>query len=274
MTTIASISLNDGKQIPQLGLGTSPMDDTEVETAVTAALDVGYRHIDTAAMYNNEVGVGKAIAGSGIARDEVFITTKLSNKFHRESHFRQALEQSLERLAMDHVDLYLIHWPLPERQLFTAAWETLIDLRAEGLATSIGVSNFLPEHLDLIQDETGITPAVNQFELHPTFQPEELINYCTGAQIAVEAYAPLGNASDLGDETITEIAQRNGISPAQVILAWHIARGFIAIPKSRTPERIKANYEAASLKLSPGDLERIDQMNRDNKVWAQPLEVN
>lgn len=275
MSTIRTVRLADGVTIPQLGLGTSPMDDDRAERAVSVALEAGYRHIDTAASYQNEVGVGRAVAASGLVRDEVFVTTKLSNSDHRELQVVPALESSLERLGLDHVDLYLIHWPLPERRLFISAWEKLIDARSAGLARSIGVANFLPQHLDLIQDETGTNPSVNQFELHPTHQVEEIINHCTDNRIAVEAYAPLGNATDLGHPTITRIAEETGSTPAQVILAWHMARGFIAIPKSGTPERIHQNLAAARIRLPSWALEEIDGMHTGtDKVWGDPLDVN
>lgn len=274
MSSISTISLNDGTRIPQLGLGTSPLTDDEVHAAGLAAFEVGYRHIDTAAAYRNEVGVGRAVRESGLPRDDVFVTTKLDNPDQIARRVRASLEQSLEKLGLDYVDLYLIHWPLPERGLFVEAWEHFIDLRAEGLARSIGVSNFLPEHLDQIINETGIAPSVNQFELHPTLQDEELINFCGDARIAVEAYAPIGNASDLEDPRIGRIAQEAGATAAQVILAWHLARGFIAIPKSGNPDRIRENYEASAVKLTSEQLEAIDGLHRDNRVWGDPRKVN
>ncbi len=275
MSTIPSISLADGVVIPQLGLGTSPLDDDQAHRAVMVALEAGYRHVDTAASYGNEAGVGRAVAESGLRRSDVFITTKLSNHDHRDLLTRQGLEASLERLGLDHVDLYLIHWPLPKRGLFVSAWEGLIDARSAGLARSIGVANFLPQHLDLLQDETGITPSVNQFELHPTHQGEEIINHCTDNRIAVEAYAPLGNAADLGHPAITRIAAGVGATPAQVILSWHMARGFIAIPKSANPGRIHENLAATTIKLGSSALEEIDGMHTGtSRVWGDPLDVN
>lgn len=274
MPKISDISLNDGVRIPQLGFGTSPMPDEQVRPAVVAALEVGYRHIDTAAAYANEVGVGQGLRDSGLPRGEVFVTTKLSNTDHAKRDVRPALEASLERLGLDYVDLYLIHWPLPAKGRFVEVWEDFIDLRSAGLTRSIGVSNFVPEHLDLILDETGIVPSVNQFELHPTFQDEELINFCDDAKIAVEAYAPLGNTADLSDPAVVQIATEAAITPAQAILAWHLSRGFIAIPKSSKPERIGENFAAAGVQLTSEQLEAMDGLNRGNKVWADPLRFN
>ena len=275
MTKIATITLNDGVGIPQLGFGTAPMSDDVAEASVATALEVGYRHIDTAAAYGNETGIGKALAASGLPRDQVFVTTKLDSPEHKQGDARSGLEASLERLGLDHVDLYLIHWPLPKTGRFVQIWEQFLQLRSEGLTRSIGVSNFLPQHLDALQDETGITPSVNQFELHPTHQEEELINYCHDAEIAVEAYAPLGNATDLDARVIQDIARESQATPAQVILAWHLHRGFIAIPKSSTAARIQENFDAAWLKLSSSQLSAIDGMHTgSNKVWGDPLEVN
>lgn len=274
MSEISLISLNDGGHIPQLGLGTSPLTDDEVQAAALAAFEIGYRHIDTASSYHNEAGVGRAVNGSGLPREEVFVTTKLDNADHAARRVRPALEASLEKLGLDYVDLYLIHWPMPERGLYVDAWEQLIDLRSAGLARSIGVSNFLSEHLDQIINETGIAPSVNQFELHPTLQDEELINYCNDAQIAVEAYAPMGFRHDLEDPAIIRIAEETGTTPAKVILSWHISRGFIAIPKSGNPERIRQNYQAAQVRLAPEQLEIIDGMHRGHRVWGDPRVVN
>lgn len=275
MSTNPTIRLADGVSIPQLGFGTSPMDDAQTHRAVLTALEAGYRHIDTASSYGNESGVGRAVAESGLDRSEVFVTTKLGNEEHAGLRVRESLEASLERLGLDQVDLYLIHWPLPRRNVFVHAWEGLIEARSAGLARSIGVANFLPRHLDLLQDETGITPSLNQFELHPTHQNEEIINHCTDNRIAVEAYAPLGYAADLAHPAITRIADEAGATPAQVILSWHLARGFIAIPKSGTPERIRENLASTGVRLSPPALAEIDGMHTGtDRVWGDPLEVN
>lgn len=273
--SVPLITLHDGVTVPQLGFGTSPMDDKAVEPAVGMALEVGYRHVDTAQAYGNETGVGRALASSGLQRSDLFVTTKLDNPAHAEKVVRPSLEGSLERLGLDHVDLYLIHWPLPQRGLFVEVWEKFLELKQEGLARSVGVSNFLPEHLDLLQDETGVKPSVNQFELHPTHQPEEVINYCNESGIAIESYAPLGNATDLEDPAILRIAQEVGATPAQAILSWQLRRGFIAIPKSATPSRIRENFESLSVKLTTDQLGAIDAMHTgNNKVWADPLTFN
>jgi len=191
------------------------MTDDEATAAVSHALETGYRHVDTAAIYRNEVGVGRAIAASSLPRDEIFVTTKLWNKDQGRDLARPGLEQSLEKLGLDHVDLYLIHWPCPARGTYVETWEQLIDFRSEGLVRSIGVCNFLPEHLDTIVDETGITPVVDQIELHPTFQPDDLINHCSDLRITVESWSPLGRAADLEHPVITRIAERLGATPAQ-----------------------------------------------------------
>ena len=213
MTSAPLIELNDGNSIPQLGLGVWQLTDEEATAAVSDALETGYRHIDTAAIYRNETGVGRAIAASALPRDEIFVTTKLWNKAQGRDLARSGLERSLEKLGLDHVDLYLIHWPCPAQDKYVETWEQLIDFRSEGLARSIGVCNFLPGHLDAIVDETGITPAIDQIELHPTFQPDDLINHCADLGVAVESWSPLGQAADLADPVITGIAGRLGAPP-------------------------------------------------------------
>ena len=269
------VTLNNKLEMPQLGFGVWQVDNDQAAAAVTTALNTGYTSIDTAMIYKNEEGVGQALKETSVPREDLFITTKVWNADQGYDNTLRAFDESLERLGLDYVDLYLIHWPLPERRLFISAWEKLIDARSAGLARSIGVANFLPQHLDLIQDETGTNPSVNQFELHPTHQVEEIINHCTDNRIAVEAYAPLGNATDLGHPTITRIAEETGSTPAQVILAWHMARGFIAIPKSGTPERIHQNLAAARIRLPSWALEEIDGMHTGtDKVWGDPLDVN
>ena len=270
MTSAPPITLNDGQSIPQLGLGVWQMTDDEATTAVSHALETGYRHVDTAAIYRNEVGVGRAIAASSLPRDEIFVTTKLWNKDQGRDLARPGLEQSLEKLGLDHVDLYLIHWPCPARGTYVETWEQLIDFRSEGLVRSIGVCNFLPEHLDTIVDETGITPVVNQIELHPTFQPDDLINHCSDLRITVESWSPLGRAADLEHPVITRIAERLGATPAQVVIRWHLDRGFVVIPKSQAPERIDSNFAALGMKLSAEDRAAIDALNAGNRIGPDP----
>lgn len=267
------IALNDGHHIPQLGLGVFQMSDDEARAAVLAAFEAGYRHVDTAAIYRNEVGVGRAIAESGLGRDEIFVTTKLWNKAQGRDRAREGLHRSLEKLGLDRVDLYLIHWPCPRQGRYVESWEAMIDFRSEGLATSIGVSNFLPQHLDNLVDETGITPAVNQIELHPTFQPHDLINHCHDLDVRVEAWSPLGASQDLGNPEVIRIAGEVGATPAQVIIAWHLARGFVIIPKSAHPDRIRANFAALEVRLSASQLESIDGLDTGVRIGGDPTEV-
>ena len=274
MTSTPLIELNDGNPIPQLGLGVWQLTDEEATAAVSDALETGYRHIDTAAIYRNETGVGRAIAASALPRDEIFATTKLWNKAQGRDLARSGLERSLEKLGLDHVDLYLIHWPCPAQDKYVETWEQLIDFRSEGLARSIGVCNFLPGHLDAIVDETGITPAIDQIELHPTFQPDDLINHCADLGVAVESWSPLGQAADLADPVITGIAGRLGATPAQVVIRWHLDRGFIVIPRSKNPERIASNFGALDVRLSSEDRAAIDALNASNRLGPDPATFN
>ena len=274
MTSAPLIELNDGNSIPQLGLGVWQLTDEEATAAVSDALETGYRHIDTAAIYRNETGVGRAIAASALPRDEIFVTTKLWNKAQGRDLARSGLERSLEKLGLDHVDLYLIHWPCPAQDKYVETWEQLIDFRSEGLARSIGVCNFLPGHLDAIVDETGITPAIDQIALHPTFQPDDLINHCADLGVAVESWSPLGQAADLADPVITGIAGRLGATPAQVVIRWHLDRGFIVIPRSKNPERIASNFGALDVRLSSEDRAAIDALNASNRLGPDPATFN
>jgi hypothetical protein len=274
MTSAPLIELNDGNSIPQLGLGVWQLTDEEATAAVSDALETGYRHIDTAAIYRNETGVGRAIAASALPRDEIFVTTKLWNKAQGRDLARSGLERSLEKLGLDHVDLYLIHWPCPAQDKYVETWEQLIDFRSEGLARSIGVCNFLPGHLDAIVDETGITPAIDQIELHPTFQPDDLINHCADLGVAVESWSPLGQAADLADPIITGIAERLRATPAQVVIRWHLDRGFIVIPRSKNPERIASNFGALDVRLSSEDRAAIDALNASNRLGPDPATFN
>lgn len=274
MTSTPLIELNDGNPIPQLGLGVWQLTDEEATAAVSDALETGYRHIDTAAIYRNETGVGRAIAASALPRDEIFVTTKLWNKAQGRDLARSGLERSLEKLGLDHVDLYLIHWPCPAQDKYVETWEQLIDFRSEGLARSIGVCNFLPGHLDATVDETGITPAIDQIELHPTFQPDDLINHCADLGVAVESWSPLGQAADLADPVITGIAGRLGATPAQVVIRWHLDRGFIVIPRSKNPERIASNFGALDVRLSSEDRAAIDALNASNRLGPDPATFN
>lgn len=266
-------TFNDGRTIPQLGLGVFKMSNDEAHAATLSALEAGYRHIDTAAAYRNEAAVGRAIKESGVPREEIFVTTKCWNSDQGRTESREALGRSLEALGLDAVDLYLIHWPSPKRNRYVETWEAFIDFRSEGLATSIGVSNFMTEHLDTIVDETGIIPVVNQIELHPTFQPNDLINHCSDLDVLVQSWGPLGQSKDLDHPEILRIAGEADATPAQVILAWHLHRGFVTIPKSTNPERIASNLAAVDVKLASEHLETIDGLDTGTRVGSDPMDV-
>src|SRR5690349_13199902 len=226
------IALNDGNSMPQVGLGVWQTPPEETERAVATALDAGYRHIDTAAGYFNEREVGKAVSASGLAREDVFVTTKLWNADQGYDSTLAAFDASMERLGMDHLDLYLIHWPMPAKNAFVDTFKAFAHLRDQGRVRSIGVSNFEPEHLRILVDATGIVPAVNQVELHPRFAQEELREVHKQMGIATEAWAPLGQGALLDNPKVVEVAERHGKTPAQVLIRWHIQLGNIVIPKS------------------------------------------
>ena len=264
MTDVPQIYLNDGNQIPQLGFGVFQIDPSETVDAVVCALEAGYRHIDTAEMYGNEREVGEAIRQSGVDRGEVFVTSKLNNSFHEPDDARRAFDGTLEALGFDHVDLFLIHWPLPTLYDgdFVSTWRTLEEFKDDGSARSIGVSNFQVEHLERLAAETDTVPAVNQIELHPYFQNREVRTYDEEHGIATEAWSPIAQGELLDDPEIGEIAARVGRTPAQVVLRWHIERGNIVFPKSSTPERIRENFEIFDFELDDSELERIDELDR------------
>ncbi|MBE7183448.1 MAG: aldo/keto reductase [Methylobacterium mesophilicum] len=257
MTDQPRISFNDGNSIPQIGLGVWQTPNAGAADAVRAALEAGYRHIDTAAAYNNEGGVGEGIRASGLGRDEVFVTTKIWNEDQGYDRTLKALDASLKRLKMDRVDLILIHWPSPQRDLFVDTWRALIKAREAGQARSIGVSNFEPEHLDRIVEETGVTPVLNQVELHPGFEQKRLRAAHSARDIRTESWSPLGQGKVLNDPVIAGIAAKYGKTPAQVIIRWHLDNGLIVIPKSVTPSRIRENFDVFGFKLDSGDMERI-----------------
>ncbi|MDK8170998.1 aldo/keto reductase [Curtobacterium citreum] len=262
------ITLNDGRSIPQIGTGTWPLTETEVPSVVATAIEVGYRHIDTAAAYGNERGVGVGIRRSGLSRDALFVTTKIGNDHHGRKQTRQALEESLRRLGDDHVDLALIHWPMPQVGKYVETWETLIDLQQEGKAGSIGVSNFRPEHLDRIIRSTGVTPAVNQIEVNPVVAHRELRKATRARGIAIESWSPLGPSTNLlQDDTVGAIATRLGKTPAQVILRWHVEHGLIVIPKSASAERLRQNFEIFGFTLEADDNAALDGLDRGTPAF-------
>jgi 2,5-diketo-D-gluconate reductase A len=264
MSDAPSVDLNDGNRIPQLGFGVFQIDPSETVEAVAHALEVGYRHIDTAEMYGNEKEVGEAIRSSGLDRDQAFVTSKLNNGHHRPDDARRAFDTTLSDLGFDHIDLFLIHWPLPTLYDgdFVSTWRTMEEFKADGRARSIGVSNFQVEHLERLAAETDIVPAVNQIELHPYFQNREPAAYGEEHGIATEAWAPIAQGKVLDDPVVNEIAEKLGRTPAQVVLRWHIQAGRIVFPKSVTPERIRENFELFDFELEPGDAEAIDALDR------------
>ena len=272
MTAIPDIMLSNGQNIPQFGFGVFLVKPEETVAAVSTALKVGYRHIDTAEMYGNEKEVGEAISRSGLGRADVFVTSKLSNEAHEPDDARQAFDESLKALGFDYVDLFLIHWPLPTRYGgdYVSTWKTLEEFYREGRARSIGVSNFQPRHLRRLHAESDIPPAVNQIEVNPYLTQEEVRGFCAEHQIAVEAWSPLGRGNVLTDPMVESIAGRAGKTPAQVVLRWHIERGDIVFPKSVNPERIKENIDIFDFELPPEDIEAITLLNRDERTCPDP----
>ena len=274
MTTVPNLTLNDGNAIPQLGFGVFQIPPEDTAEAVRRALAVGYRHIDTAEMYGNEAGVRDGIAGSGVDRADVYITSKLNNGFHAPDDARRAFETTLAELGTDHVDLFLIHWPLPTRYDgdYVSTWRTLEEFKADGRARSIGVSNFQVAHLERLAAECDVVPAVNQIELHPYLVNDAVHAYGQEHGIATEAWSPIAQGGVLDDPVITGIAERLGRTPAQVVLRWHIERGNIVFPKSTTPERIEENFALFDFALEPGDDEAIAGLDRgeDGRTGPNP----
>src|SRR3954451_1085901 len=271
---IPSLRLNDGVEIPQLGFGVFQVPPEDTEQAVTLALEAGYRHIDTAAAYRNEEGVGRAIDASGLRRDEVFVTTKVFNHDHGRDRTLRAFDGSLRRLGFDYVDLYLVHWPVPSKDLYVETWKTLEDLRDDGRIRSIGVSNFNPDHIERLERETKTTPSVNQIELHPYFQQSELRRSHREHGIATEAWSPLGQGHEIGDGTIGAIASDRDKTPAQVMLRWHLQLGNVVIPKSVTPERIRENIDLFDFELSSDELDRLAKLDRRGGPRPHPARVD
>ncbi|MFJ4922925.1 aldo/keto reductase [Streptomyces sp. NPDC088725] len=270
MVSVPNVVLNNGIEIPQLGFGVFQVDDERTTGAVLSALDAGYRSIDTAAVYGNEAGVGRALASSGLPREDLFITTKLWNAQQGYDSTLAAFDASLDKLGLDHVDLYLIHWPAPARGLYTETWRAMEKLLAEGRARSIGVSNFQPAHLRRLAEESGVVPAVNQVELHPGLQQADLRAFHAGHSIATEAWSPLAQGALLDEEAITEIARRHEKTPAQVVLRWHLQLGNIVIPKSVTPARIRENIDVFDFELADTDMDAMATLDRGMRMGPDP----
>jgi len=262
--TVPSITLNDQTTIPQLGFGVFQVPPDETAAVTARALEVGYRHIDTAQMYQNEAGVGEAIAASGISREELYVTSKLNNGFHEPDAARRAFDETMARLGLDRIDLFLIHWPLPTQYGgdFVSTWRTLGEFVADGRATSIGVSNFQPAHLARIIEETGVVPAVNQIEVHPYFGNEAARAASHEHGIAVEAWSPIAQGAVLDDEVIGKIAAAHGKTPSQVTLRWHVERGDIVFPKTTREERMRENFDIFDFSLTPDEVAAITALDR------------
>jgi 2,5-diketo-D-gluconate reductase A len=272
LSPIPNITLNDGNTIPQLGFGVFQIAPRDTAQAVSKALEIGYRHIDTAEMYGNEKGVGEAIRASGLERGEVFVTSKLNNGFHRPDDARKAFSTTLSELGFDYLDLFLIHWPLPTLYGgdFVSTWKMLEEFYRDGRARSIGVSNFQIEHLQPLAAETDLVPSVNQIEVHPYFTNEAVRAYGREHRITTEAWSPIAQGKVLGDPTITELAAKVGKTPAQVVLRWHIQRGDIVFPKSTTPSRMKENFDLFDFELERADISRISALNRGESGRVGP----
>ncbi|MDB5996411.1 MAG: aldo/keto reductase [Pseudomonas sp.] len=266
------IKLSDGNQIPQLGLGVWLASQEEARVAVSHALQIGYRHVDTAAVYDNEEGVGAGIRDSGVDRAEVFVTTKIWNAAQGFDATAKAFDESLERLKLDYVDLLLIHWPAPSRDLFVDTWKALIRAKEQGKVRSIGVSNFNLDHLQRLIDETGVVPVLNQIELHPFFQQSDLRRCHDELNIRTQSWSPLGQGQALNNPVICEIAAKHGRTTAQVIVRWHLELGLIAIPKSVTPARIRENYGVFDFNLDAEDMAAIAKLDSGLRLGPNPLE--
>lgn len=264
MSNVPAIALNDGSQIPQLGLGVYQIEPDETADAVKLALDIGYRHIDTAQMYQNEKGVGQGVRDSGLDRAEVFVTSKLNNGFHTPDDARRAFDETLEKLEFDYVDLFLIHWPLPTLYDgdFVSTWQTLEEFKKDGRARSIGVSNFQTAHLERLARETDTVPSVNQIEVHPYFVNDDVRAYGNEHGIATEAWSPIAQGAVLDDPVVERIAATTGKTPAQVVLRWHIQRGDIIFPKSVTPQRVKKNFELFDFELGDADIDALTALDK------------
>jgi diketogulonate reductase-like aldo/keto reductase len=271
MVKVPNLTLNNGVTIPQLGFGVFQVPQGETQRVVEQALEVGYRHIDTAAAYGNEAGVGAAIAASGIPREELFITTKLRNG--EQAMAAEAFEASRQALGVEVVDLYLIHWPVPSQGLFVDAWRAFERIYAAGSVRAIGVSNFMQDHLDTLLAETTVVPAVNQIELHPTLQQAAVSAGSRAAGVAVEAYSPLGQGSDLEVAAVTALASEHGVTPAQIVLAWHLGVGNIVIPKTMHVDRMRENLAAVEVTLTQDELDAVTALDSGARIGSDPAEA-
>jgi 2,5-diketo-D-gluconate reductase A len=275
MATVPTITLNNGVEIPQLGFGVYQVPPEDTKDAVQAALEVGYRHIDTAEMYGNEKGVGEGIRASGVPREEVFVTSKLNNGFHAHDDALKAFDGTLEALGSDYVDLFLIHWPLPGIEVdYVETWKAMEEIYRSGRAKSIGVSNFNAHHLRKLFGETEVRPAVNQIEVHPYLTQDELRAFDADHEIATEAWSPIAQGKVLSDPTINRVAERHGKTPSQVTLRWHVQRGDIVFPKSVTRSRVEENFDIFDFALTEDDMREITALNRNERTGPDPDTFN
>jgi 2,5-diketo-D-gluconate reductase A len=274
MSEVPTITLNNGVEIPQLGFGVYLVPPADTAAATLSALEVGYRHIDTAEMYGNEKQVGEAIRASGLDRGEVFVTSKLNNGFHAYDDALRAFDVTLRELGDDYVDLFLIHWPMPDVGDYVETWRAMERILASGGARAIGVSNFQPHHLQRVLDETDVVPAVNQIEAHPYLTQDDARGFGAAHGIATEAWSPIAQGKVLGDPVIVEVAERLGRTPAQVTLRWHIQRGDVVFPKSVTRRRVEENFALFDFELGPEDMDAITGLNRDERIGPDPDQFN
>ena len=271
--TVPSVALSDGARIPQLGLGVYKVADDEARTVVATALELGYRHVDTASFYGNEVGVGQALRASDVPRDEVFVTTKVWNTEQGFDETLRAFDASLERLGTDHVELYLIHWPAPTQDKYVDTWRALERIAEEGRARSIGVSNFQVHHLERLLGETSVVPVIDQVEAHPWLQQHELREFCAARGIAVEAWSPLARGRVLDDAAIGRIAAKHGVEPAQAVIRWHLQQGLVVIPKTVNALRLASNLDVFRFELDEDDLAEIAALDSGERSGSHPDQV-
>jgi len=275
MTDVPDIALNDGRTIPQIGYGVWEVANDEVAGTVVTAIEAGYRSIDTAQGYDNEEGVGRGIAECGVPREQLFITSKLRTADQGYDAAIKSFMGTLERLKLDYLDMFLIHWPVPRHDRYSDTWKAFIQLQRDGRVRSIGVSNFLPEHIERIIADHGVAPAVNQIELHPEFQQRDVRDFHRQHQIAIECYSPLGRGEALKSDVVKSIAEKHNTSPAQAIIRWHVQQGLIVIPKSSKAERIRSNIDVYGFELDEDDMARFRAMDRpDGKMLSDPATNN